>query len=390
MLKSGEMLNGRYRVVRLVGKGGFGAVYEAHDVRFQSRRTIAVKEMSNTKLSPAERVQAIKDFRREADLLVQLNHPHLPHVSDFFEESDKAYLVMEFVHGDTLEKVQQDAGGPLDEKRVMEWALQLCDVLNYLHTRPQPIIFRDLKPTNVMVTQDGQIKLIDFGIARIFKSTARQDTNYMGSLGYAPLEQYGSGQTDARSDIYALGATLYDLLTHTTPIDAPARVLHPQNFKTPRQINPGVSNRVERIVLKAMEKDPEDRFQTAAEMYQAIDAYKVGAGVVRSGTVTAAAANPQQWAKSFTVLPPKGSKGWIAFVSIPIIVMILLATLLLRFLLPGQVESPDDIGLNSIGPGGIGMYTINGEDVGISDGKYAFDTNRDGKGKDYKIQACAS
>src|SRR5215469_787322 len=142
-LISGNLLSGRYRIVRLVGKGGFGAVYEARDERFQARRVVAIKEMSDGQLSPAERVQAIADFRREADLLVQLKHPNLPDVSDFFEEGGKAYLVMEFVEGKSLEKEQDDVGGPLDEKRVMGWALQLCDVLGYLHTQPQPIIFRD-------------------------------------------------------------------------------------------------------------------------------------------------------------------------------------------------------------------------------------------------------
>jgi serine/threonine protein kinase len=266
----GNLLSGRYRIVRPVGKGGFGAVYEARDERFQARRMVAIKEMSDSQLTPTERIQAIRDFRHEADLLVQLKHPNLPDVSDFFEESGKAYLVMEFIEGKTLEKEQDDAGGPLDEKLVMGWALQLCDVLGYLHTQPQPIIFRDMKPSNVMVTKNGQIKLIDFGVARVFKSTAVKDTTSLGSRGYAPLEQYGRGQTDPRSDIYALGATLYDLLTKEVPADAPTRRINPQVFQTPRQLNPRISPVVERIVLKAMEQEPKDRYQSTAEMAQAI------------------------------------------------------------------------------------------------------------------------
>ncbi len=269
-LIAGNLLENRYRVVRLAGKGGFGAVYEARDERFQAKRIVAIKEMSDGHLTPAERAQAIADFRQEADLLVQLKHPNLPDVSDFFEEGGKAYLVMEFIEGKTLEKEQEDAGGPLDENRVMGWALQLCDVLGYLHTQPQPIVFRDMKPSNVMITRSGQIKLIDFGIARIFKSTAAKDTTSLGSRGYAPLEQYGRGQSDARSDIYALGATLFDLLTKEVPADAPTRRINPQLFQTPRQLNPRISQAVENIVLKAMEQEPRDRFQSTAEMAQAI------------------------------------------------------------------------------------------------------------------------
>ncbi len=269
-LIAGQLLGGRYRIVQLMGKGGFGAVYKASDERFQAQRVVAIKEMSDARLSPDEREHALKDFRQEANLLVQLNHPNLPTVSDFFEEAGKAYLVMEFVEGKALERVQEEAKEPLDEARVMGWAVQLCGVLHYLHTRPLPIIFRDLKPSNVMVTTDNQVKLIDFGIARVFKPTARKDTTLLGSQGYAPLEQYGRGQSDPRSDIYALGATLYDLLTNSVPADAPSRRVQPQVFVTPRQRNPHLSLATEAIILRAMEQDPKDRFQTAEEMQKAI------------------------------------------------------------------------------------------------------------------------
>jgi serine/threonine protein kinase len=259
-----------------VGKGGFGAVYKALDERFQGQRVVAIKELSDSQVSPSEKAQALQDFRQEANLLVQLSHPNLPNVSDFFEEGGKAYLVMEFIEGETLEKKQDEAGGPLDEALVMGWALQLCNVLHYLHTRPHPIIFRDMKPSNVMVTRDREIKLIDFGIARFFKATVTKDTTLLGSQGYAPLEQYGRGQSDARSDIYALGATLYDLLTKEVPADSPTRRVNPQAFEPPRQLIPAISPATEAIVLKAMEEEPRDRFQSAAEMYQAI----VASGVV--------------------------------------------------------------------------------------------------------------
>jgi serine/threonine protein kinase/ABC-type Fe3+ transport system substrate-binding protein len=269
-LAIGSLLSGRYQIVQLLGKGGFGAVYKALDERFQGQRVVAIKEMSDAQLNPTEKAEALQDFRREADLLVGLSHPNLPNVSDFFEESGKAYLVMEFIEGETLEKKQDEAGGPLDEVLVMGWALQLCNALHYLHTRPHPIIFRDMKPSNVMVTSEREIKLIDFGIARIFKATVTKDTSLLGSQGYAPLEQYGRGQSDARSDIYALGATLYDLLTHEVPADSPTRRVNPEAFETPRQLNPRISPATEAIVLKAMEEEPQDRFQSAAQMYQAI------------------------------------------------------------------------------------------------------------------------
>jgi serine/threonine protein kinase len=168
-LAIGSLLSGRYQIVQLMGKGGFGAVYKALDERFQGQRMVAIKEMSDAQLNPSEKAKALQDFRREADLLVSLNHPNLPNVSDFFEEGGKAYLVMEFIEGETLETKQEEAGSPLDEALVMGWALQLCNVLHYLHTRSRPIIFRDMKPSNVMVTSEREIKLIDFGIARFLK-----------------------------------------------------------------------------------------------------------------------------------------------------------------------------------------------------------------------------
>lgn len=269
-LHGGQQLGGRYRIIQLIGKGGFGAVYRASDERFQSKRIVAIKEMSDAQLDATQRAKAISDFRNEAEILVELSHPNLPNVSDFFEEDNKAYLVMELIEGKSLEDEQAAVNGPLPEQTVMGWALQLCTVLHYLHSRPQPIIFRDMKPSNVMLTADGQIKLIDFGIARVFKAAGTKDTSLLGSQGYAPLEQYGRGQSDARSDIYALGATLYDLLTHELPVDAPTRRIDAQAFVTPRQLNPAISPATEQIILTAMADEPADRYQSANEMYQAI------------------------------------------------------------------------------------------------------------------------
>ncbi len=263
-------LGGRYRILGMIGRGGFGSVYKARDERFPSKPIVAIKETNDAQLSPSEKVRALQDFRNEADLLVQLKHPNLPNVSDVFEEDGKAYLVMDFIEGKTLAQVQDEQNDPLDERLVISWALQLCTVLHYLHTQPQPIIFRDIKPANIMVTDDGEIKLIDFGIARIFKVTVKKDTTRLGSQGYAPPEQYGRGQTDARSDIYALGATLYNLLTKEPPADAPSRHMSPTLFLPPSQLNPNISPSVEAVILKAMAEAPQDRYQTALDMHCAI------------------------------------------------------------------------------------------------------------------------
>jgi serine/threonine protein kinase len=267
---TGTLLGRRYRVVRVVGTGGFGTIYKAQDIRFRSGRVVAVKEMSDVYLDAHEKTWALQSFRQEAELLAQLKHFNLPGVFDFFEENGKAYLVMEFIKGSTLERELEITGGPIDEAVVMRWALQLCDVLHYLHTRQPSIIFRDLKPSNVMVTEEKQIKLIDFGIARIFKVQAETDTRTLGSRSYAAPEQYGAGQSDARTDIYALGATLYKLLTGKTPLDVPLRQASAAVFRTPRELNPGISIVTEQIILKAMNLQPGDRFQSALEMFYAI------------------------------------------------------------------------------------------------------------------------
>jgi serine/threonine protein kinase len=280
-LASGTLIGSRYNVIRLLGRGGFGAVYLAVDNRFPDRR-VAVKEMGDARLSPTDRAQAITRFRQEANLLSRLQHPNLPAVHDFLEEGGKAYMVMDFIDGQTLAQVQKVAGGPLDEAQVMSWALQICEVLDYLHHQPQPIIFRDLKPPNTMVMSSGQIKLIDFGIARIFRVDAVMDTNWLGSQGYAAPEQYGlgQGQTDRRTDIYALGAMLYTLLTNREPLASFARMANLRDLDPPRKLNPHLSPGVEQLILTAMQVEKQQRYQSAIEMARAID--RLGFSVIRS------------------------------------------------------------------------------------------------------------
>jgi serine/threonine-protein kinase len=264
MLQPNAVLAGRYVIVRKVGGGGMGAVYLATDQRIPGKLW-AIKEMSDAAITnPLDKQRAVDAFQREAQLLATLDHGNLPKVSDYFTEGGKHYLVMDFIQGRTLEQVLHGTPGFLAEDEVVRWALQLCDVLIYLHGRQPPIIFRDLKPANIMLDNDRRIKLIDFGIARSFQPGKSRDTQVMGTPGYAAPEQYGAGQTDARSDIYALGVTLHALLTGYDPS------LSPFNLPPARNINPRLSSTVEAVIARATQADVTTRFQTAEETKQAL------------------------------------------------------------------------------------------------------------------------
>ena len=216
-------LKERYRLLEQVGKGGFGAVYKAADTLF-GYRLVAIKEMGQSRLSPQEMAEAIEAFKREAHLLAGLRHPNIPAIYDYFGEAGHWYLVMDFIEGDTLEEhLRKSRGRSLAVEEVLDIGVQLCTVLDYLHTSQPPIIFRDLKPANILLTSSGRIYLIDFGIARHFKPGQSRDTVAFGSPGYAPPEQYGKTQTTPRADIYALGATLHQLLTGDDPSQTPFR-----------------------------------------------------------------------------------------------------------------------------------------------------------------------
>jgi serine/threonine protein kinase, bacterial len=270
-LPANALLNSRYLIVGRIGRGGMAAVYQATDTRL-SNKVWAIKEMSDAALlDPGERQQARAAFQREAQMLARLNHLNLPKVNDFFEEGGKLYLVMDYIEGQTLEEVLDTRFGGLPESRVLDWARQLCDVLDYLHHCSPPIIFRDLKPGNIMLERSTCIKLIDFGVARWFKPGQAQDTISFGTDGYAPPEQYGKGQTDARSDIYALGVTLHQLLT----CHDPASTL----FALPpaRRVNPAVSVQVEQALIKATQADRVNRYQSVAEFRQSLLATSVQA-----------------------------------------------------------------------------------------------------------------
>lgn len=261
-----SLVNGRYVIVRVIGRGGMGAVYLVTDTLDQNR-VMAMKEMSNTVISdPKDRAMAIEQFRREAELLRRLRHPNLPAVTDEFTLDDRNYLVMEYVPGSTLQQMLDRGEGPFPESRITSWASQLCDVLGYLHDQRPSIIFRDLKPSNIMIMADDRLKLIDFGIARIFKPGQKQDTMLLGTQGYAAPEQYGSGQSDARSDIYALGATLFSLLTGQDPAQfEPLKPLPPI-----RNYRPDVSPHLESIIMRATRVSAAERWQSTRELRTAI------------------------------------------------------------------------------------------------------------------------
>lgn len=259
-----RVLQGRYELIQKLGQGGMGAVYLAGDRRLSTARW-AVKEMSDALItSPLERQQAIEAFKHEAELLARLSHPNLPRVTDHFTEDGKNYLVMEFVPGETLLAYVQRHGLPRPLPEVLDLARSLCDVLSYLHGQDPPIIFRDLKPANVMFTPEGQLKLIDFGIARLFKPGQARDTQAYGTMGYSAPEQYGRGQTDPRSDIYTLGVLLHQLLTGHDPASTPFR-LPPAN-----QLNPSVPAELSAALSRATDNDPDQRFANIAEFRQAL------------------------------------------------------------------------------------------------------------------------
>jgi serine/threonine protein kinase len=247
-----QILDQRYRIIGQVGRGGFGAVYKAIDLK-SGNRLVAVKEMSQSGLSQQELIKATNAFTREALLLASLSHPNLPCIYAQFTEMGRWYLVMDFIEGETLEDyLRKTPGGFLPFTEVLEIGIQLCTVLDYLHTRQPPIIFRDLKPANVMRTPAGHLYLIDFGIARHFKPGQATDTIALGSPGYAAREQYAKvqGQTTPRSDIYSLGATLHHMLTGDDPSLMPFQFAPPCSQPVPAALASLIMQMVELDALK--------------------------------------------------------------------------------------------------------------------------------------------
>jgi outer membrane protein assembly factor BamB/tRNA A-37 threonylcarbamoyl transferase component Bud32 len=269
-LTSGTTLVERYVIQEVVGIGGMGSVYRARDLHFPNVvKLVAVKEMINQAPDPLIRATIVQNFEREANILATLSHPSIPRIYDYFSEESRSYLVLEFIHGRDLEQIINDTPGFLSEEQVLAWAIQLCDVLSFLHAhQPDPIIFRDMKPSNVMVNQANHIILVDFGIAKPFQTG--QKGTMIGTEGYSPPEQY-RGEATTLADIYALGATIHHALTRRDP-----RIEPPFSFseRPVRKINPAVSIELEAVINTALQYNAKDRFPTIEAMRDAL----VGAG----------------------------------------------------------------------------------------------------------------
>lgn len=300
-LAIGTILDGKFKIVQVLGEGGMGTVYKVEQVG-RPGYFRAIKELLINQNTPEdERKTAIERFEKEIDLLFNMKHPRIPSLILSFQERGNYYFVMEFVPGKSLEKLLEETTSPLNEAMVVRWMMQVCEALTYIHGRTPPIILRDLKPGNIMVTPDDNVQLIDFGIARRFDPNKRTNTENLGTISYASPEHLGSitspgqrrsaqnpgrlVQTDARSDIYSLGATMYHLLTNQEPepiqTPAPGSILG----KTPRLRTLQVAGRkicpVEQVIIKAMQQDPAQRFQSAEAMRMAL------AQCLPTGTVVA-------------------------------------------------------------------------------------------------------
>lgn len=262
-LQIGDLLAQRYTIEAVLGRGGMGAVYKASDS--DSKRCWAIKEMSDSFDDPEERREALASFKSEFEILCELDHPSLPRMYQSFEENGRQYIVMDLVEGQTVQELINKAPqARLSLGQVLDLAIQLADVLDYLHNHKPPIIFRDLKPGNIMVAAAGTVKLIDFGIARFFTKGKNVDTRVLGTPGYAAPEQYGRGQSDSRTDIYALGASLHHCLTGKNPEE------NMFSFLPPSQLVPSLPKELDEVILKCCRLKPDERWTSVKDFEQAL------------------------------------------------------------------------------------------------------------------------
>jgi outer membrane protein assembly factor BamB/tRNA A-37 threonylcarbamoyl transferase component Bud32 len=267
-LQPGVVLQNRWRIMGVLGVGGMASVYKARDLRFPDvTRHVAVKEMLNMATDPQIREMTLRNFEREANILASLSHPAMPEIHDYFPGTNHVYLVMEFINGKDMEAILNSV--PMDKipiETIRKWAIELCDVIAYLHEHePEPIIFRDVKPSNVMIDQHGNVRLIDFGIAKVFESG--QKGTMIGTEGYSAPEQY-KGEATPNSDIYAIGATLHHVLTRRDP-----RLEPPFSFseRPIRKFNDQVSQEFENIIMRSLAYESPERFESAREMKNALE-----------------------------------------------------------------------------------------------------------------------
>jgi serine/threonine-protein kinase len=268
-LEPGTLLLDRYSIIKRVGGGGMGSVYQARDKRLADR-LCAVKEMIELFADQNQRAKAVEDFKREAEVLAQLEHPSIPTVFDYFIEGGRYYLVMRWIGGGDLAEQMRLRGGTVDELTVVKWSVQISDVLYYIHSQTPPIIYRDLKPANLMLDdRSGRVMLVDFGIARIVRPTEKGVTA-IGTMGYAPPELF-AGKVEPRSDIYSLGATMFHMLTGSDPQDNPLLIFDFSKNPRPCQINPAITPEMEQILIKAVAHKPEDRHGSALDFMRALE-----------------------------------------------------------------------------------------------------------------------
>lgn len=321
-LPNNTILRQRYKITNIVGQGGMGSIYRAEDLRLPGR-LCAIKEVQpDPSSSVQQHKQAQEQFLQEASILARLDHPNLPKVSDFFNQDGRDYLVMDYVPGSDLRQISQESWGTgkaLTEEQVLNWAEQILDALIYLHEHEPPVLHRDVKPANIKLTPSNRIKMVDFGLVKLMEEDDARTITVVQGRGtalYTPLEQYGgdSGHTDVRSDIYALGATLYHLLTGQAPPSAKTRFLTPGKLRPPRELNPRVSFVVSDAIMWAIEMHPDDRPQNLKEF----SATLFGKAV----RPTRANANTEGWQEAF-----EANRG-LVFVALSLFILAMVLTLL--------------------------------------------------------------
>ena len=281
MLHAGEVLQNRYEITKIVGKGGMSTVYQARDLNNQN--ILAIKDVERSGKEENQEMEQ-KLAVSEGQMLKQLSNPHLPRIYDIIENQDSFMLVMDYIQGESLDKVIKREG-PQPMERVLHWGMQICEVFHYLHNQPTPIIYRDMKPANIMLKPDGQLMMIDFGTARTMKQgvAMQADTICLGTAGFAAPEQFGGyGQSDARTDIFSLGATLYNMITGHSPSERPMGIQRLEKWNPALKDTP-----IAQIIYKATRQDPNERYQTAMELREDLRLAATGAfpGKGRTGSL---------------------------------------------------------------------------------------------------------